>query len=50
MAAFFGSAAPTDFARIGETVTYSGPAEWSYRRFILHYAHVCAAAGGIDAF
>ena len=50
VAAFFGSAAPGDFARNGETVTYSGPSEWSYRRFILHYAHVCAAAGGIDAF
>lgn len=35
---------------IGETVAYSGPAEWSYRRFILHYATLCAAAGGIDAF
>ncbi|MDA1155702.1 MAG: glycoside hydrolase TIM-barrel-like domain-containing protein, partial [Proteobacteria bacterium] len=21
-----------------------------YRRFILHYAHLCAAAGGVDAF
>ena len=27
-----------------------GPAEWSYRRFILHYANLCASAGGVDAF
>ena len=31
-------------------VTYTGPAEWGYRRFILHYAHLCAAAGGVAAF
>ena len=33
-----------------ETVVYSGPAEWSYRRIILHYAHLAEAAGGVDAF
>ena len=32
------------------TVDYDGPAEWSYRRFVLHYAHLCALAGGVDAF
>ncbi len=26
------------------------PDEWSYRRFILHYAHLCALAGGVDSF
>lgn len=31
-------------------ITYSGPAEFSYRRFILHYAHLCAAAGGVESF
>ena len=31
-------------------VSYHGPEEWSYRRFILHYAHLCAAAGGIESF
>lgn len=50
VAAFFGTAAAGDFAVSGTSVTYSGPAEWSYRRFILHYAHLCAAVGGIDAF
>ncbi|SDZ30950.1 Putative phage tail protein [Jannaschia faecimaris] len=28
-----------------------GPADdWSYRRFILHYAKLCAEAGGVEAF
>jgi hypothetical protein len=31
-------------------VRYTGPAEWSFRRFILHQAHLCAQAGGVDAF
>ncbi|WP_295044390.1 glycoside hydrolase TIM-barrel-like domain-containing protein [uncultured Paracoccus sp.] len=48
--AFFGQAAAGDFSRDGDKVRYNGPNEWSYRRFILHYAHLCAAAGGIDAF
>lgn len=50
VAAFFGTAAPGDFSTSGDTVTYTGPAEFSYRRFILHYAHLCALAGGVDAF
>lgn len=50
VARFFGSAETGHFHRDGGTITYTGPAEWSYRRFILHYAHLCAAAGGIDAF
>ncbi len=48
--AFFGTAARSDFQVSGGTVSYTGPQEWSYRRFILHYAHLCAAAGGIGAF
>lgn len=47
--AFFGNAEPTDFSVLGSAVTYAGPAEWSYRRFILHYAHLCALAGGVAA-
>ncbi|MGY3437267.1 MULTISPECIES: baseplate multidomain protein megatron [unclassified Marinovum] len=35
---------------IDTTVAYSGPDVWRYRRFILHYAALCAAAGGVDAF
>ena len=34
----------------GQSVDYTGPDDWHYRRFILHYAHLCAAAGGVDAF
>lgn len=49
-AAFFGTAQPADFSVAPGSVTYSGPDEWSYRRFILHYAALCAAAGGVDAF
>ncbi len=48
--AFFGNAQPGDFSPSATGVAYTGPAEWSYRRFILHYAHLCAAAGGVDAF
>ena len=45
IAAFVGTAAPADFALAGDSVVYAGPDEWSYRRFILHYAHLALAAG-----
>jgi hypothetical protein len=48
--AFLGPAQPSHFTVSGSTVSYSGPAVWGYRRMILHYAHLCAAAGGVDAF
>ncbi|QDC09783.1 host specificity protein [Oceanicola sp. D3] len=50
VAAFFGTASASDFSVAGMAVSYTGPAEWSFRRFILHYAHLCVAAGGVDAF
>jgi len=50
VSAFFGTAGPSDFSVVGETVSWIGGADWGYRRFILHYAHLCAAAGGVDAF
>lgn len=51
VAAFFGSAQPSHFSRVGGRVVYSGPAQdWGLRRFILHYAHLCVLAGGVDAF
>ncbi|EPX87686.1 Putative phage tail protein/GTA TIM-barrel-like domain protein [Rubellimicrobium thermophilum DSM 16684] len=51
VAAFFGSASPSDFAVSGETVSWTGaPDDWGLRRMILHYAHLCAVAGGVDAF
>ena len=50
VAGFFGGARPGDFQPGSDRVGYAGPQEWSYRRFILHYAHLCAAAGGVAAF
>ena len=51
VAALFGTATPADFSISGQTVSWTGPVgEWSLRRMILHYAHLCAAAGGVDAF
>lgn len=50
VAAFFGTAQPGDFAVIGDRVEYAGPPEFGYRRFILHYAHLCALAGGVESF
>ncbi|WP_029042680.1 baseplate multidomain protein megatron [Cucumibacter marinus] len=47
---FFGSAASGDFAPDGNTVSFSGGADWGYRRFILHHAHLAEMAGGVDAF
>ena len=47
---FFGAAQAQDFQVGAGRVTYTGPDEWSLRRFILHYAHLCALAGGVDAF
>jgi hypothetical protein len=48
--AFMGTAAPGDFAASGTSIDYSGPAEWRYRRFILHYARLAEQAGGVEAF
>jgi hypothetical protein len=51
VSALFGTASPSNFSISGETVSWTGPGgEWSLRRMILHYAHLCAAAGGVDAF
>ncbi len=50
VAAFFGNAHISDFAVSGETVSWTGGTDWGWRRMILHYAHLCAAAGGVDAF
>ena len=50
IAAFFGGASPSDFAVSGETVNWTGTAgDWGLRRMVLHYAHLCAAAGGQSA-
>jgi hypothetical protein len=50
VAGFFGNAQVSDFAVSGETVSWTGGNDWGWRRMILHYAHLCAAAGGVDAF
>ncbi|MEO1639732.1 MAG: glycoside hydrolase TIM-barrel-like domain-containing protein, partial [Pseudomonadota bacterium] len=50
VAAFLGAADSSDFSVSGTTVSHTGPADIGYRRFILHYAHLCAAAGGVSAF
>jgi len=48
--AFFGTVTAADFTVSPGEVSYSGPEEWSYSRFILHAAALAAAAGGVDAF
>jgi hypothetical protein len=50
IASFVGTAAVSHFTVNGDTVAYGGPAEWSFRRMVLHYAHLAKAAGGVDAF
>ncbi|MEZ5900704.1 MAG: glycoside hydrolase/phage tail family protein [Hyphomicrobiaceae bacterium] len=50
IAAFVGTAAPSNFSLSGDTVVYSGPNEWSYRRMVLHQAYLAKAAGGVSAF
>lgn len=47
---FFGSATPGDFGVSSGVLTYDGSYEWSFRRFILHYAKLATLAGGVDAF
>jgi len=48
---FLGSAQVTDFSLVGTKVNYSGaPSDWGYRRFVLHLAWLCKAAGGVDGF
>jgi hypothetical protein len=46
----FGNADASDFSASGTAISYSGPAEWSLRRMMLHYAKLCAAAGGVESF
>ncbi len=51
VSALFGAATPGNFNVSGESVSFTGsPSDWGLRRMVLHYAHLCAAAGGVDAF
>ncbi|WP_152045382.1 baseplate multidomain protein megatron [Aureimonas psammosilenae] len=47
---FVGTARPEHFRIENGEVRYNGPAEWSYRRMVLHQAHLAKLAGGVDAF
>ncbi len=50
VATFFGTASAADFTVASGSVSYAGPDEWSWRRFVLHMAALAAAAGGVEAF
>jgi len=51
VAALFGIATPASFSISDESVSWTGAADdWGLRRMVLHYAHLCAVAGGVDAF
>ena len=50
MDGFFGDAAPGDFSASDGLPAYAGADEWSYRRFVLHYAKLAELAGGVDTF
>ena len=50
IASFVGTVTPAHFSISGETVVYSGPNEFSYRRMVLHQAYLAKAAGGVTAF
>ncbi|HET6377939.1 MAG TPA: glycoside hydrolase TIM-barrel-like domain-containing protein [Methylocella sp.] len=53
VSSFLGTASPSDFTRNipDKTVDYAGsPSDYTYRRMILHYAHLCVVAGGVDLF
>ncbi|WP_371345283.1 glycoside hydrolase/phage tail family protein [Ancylobacter sp. IITR112] len=49
VAALFGTASAAQFGASGGRVTYAGPAEWTLRRMVLHYAKLSQIAGGVDA-
>ncbi|ARN82170.1 baseplate megatron protein TIM-barrel domain-containing protein [Methylocystis bryophila] len=53
VASFLGSATPAMFTRDATnlTVHYSGSVlDFTYRRFVLHYAHLAVLAGGVSLF
>lgn len=52
---FYGTVTAADFTVTASNVSYNGPNEWTYSRFILHHAAICKAAGlasgkDVDAF
>lgn len=49
--ALLGSADTTAYTPGDDSVDFTGdPDDWGYRRFLLHYAHLAAVAGGVDGF
>jgi len=50
VAAFFGSATPAQFGLSDGLPTFSGGADWGYRRMVLHAAALAQLAGGVDGF
>lgn len=50
ISAFAGTALPSHFSAGSGVPVYSGPNEWTYRRFLLHLAALARNAGGVDAF
>ncbi|MCK0166883.1 glycoside hydrolase/phage tail family protein [Jannaschia sp. S6380] len=44
------AAAEAEVARFFGEVPGGEDSDWNYRRFILHYASLCAEAGGVEAF
>lgn len=50
ISALMGTATPSHFPAGSGVPSYTGPAEWSYRRFIYHLAALARNAGGVDAF
>lgn len=50
VASFFGAVDRSDITSNGTALAWSSGVDWKYRHFILHYAKLCALAGGVDAF
>jgi hypothetical protein len=50
VAAFFGRAEGQHFSPYKGSLIYQGPHEWSFRRLVLHYAHLAQQAGGVHGF
>ena len=51
VSAFVGSAGAGQFVTASSTINFTGSStEWSFRRHILHYAHLAELAGGVDGF
>lgn len=50
IASFLGSATAADFSLDGDRVVCARPAEWSFRRAVLHAAMLAKAAGGVEGF